>query len=40
MIELECFENLKSTLRLSLRGAGSPQAIKNIYQIILLYLSV
>ena len=39
MIQVECFEHNKGFLRLSLRGAANKEIIKNLYQIITLYIS-
>jgi len=38
MIQLQCFENDKSSIRLSLRGAACKDILKNLYQLITLYV--
>lgn len=38
MVEIECYEEFPQNLRMSFRGGGSSGAIKNLLQVITLYL--
>ena len=38
MIQAEAFENDKSSIRISLRGAANRDVLKNLYQLIILYM--
>ncbi len=39
MVQAECYPEYPSHIRLSIRGAGSGDVIKNLYQVIMMYLS-
>jgi len=38
MVQVEGYESNKSYLRLSIRGAANAEAVKNLYQLITLYV--
>lgn len=38
MVEIECYDECPQSFRVSFRGAGSHGVIRNMWQIIMLYL--